>query len=91
MKFTLEVGEAEKHVVEFNFNQPAGHLVIRVDNQAVIKAARRFNEPVSEVFTIEVGSREKSAVRIEKHRKQLFGHRNIVYVDNRLARVVEGF
>ncbi|MCX6895856.1 MAG: hypothetical protein NTZ16_10240 [Verrucomicrobia bacterium] len=90
MKFTLEVGEAEKHVVEFNFNQLAGNLVISVDNQPVIKSTRVFNEPLHEVFTIEVGGKQKSAVRIEKNRKQLFGHRNVVYVDNRLTRVVEG-
>lgn len=91
MKFTLEVGEAEKHVVEFSFNQLAGSLVIRVDNQPVMTSTRIFNEPLHEVFTIEVGGKEKSAVRIEKQRKQLFGHRNVVYVDNRLTRVIEGF
>ena len=90
MKFTLEVGEEEKHVVEFNFNQLAGNLVISVDNQPVIKSTRVFNEPLHEVFTIEVGGKQKSAVRIEKNRKPLFGHRNVVYVDNRLTRVVEG-
>jgi hypothetical protein len=91
MRFTLEVGETEKHVVEFSFDQLAGQLVIRVDNQPVMQTTRRFNEPINEVFTLQVGCREKSAVRIEKHRKPLFGHRNLVYVDNRLARVVEGF
>lgn len=90
MKFTLEVGETEKHLVEFNFNQLAGNLVISVDHQPVIQSTRVFNEPVHEVFTIEVGGKQKSAVRIEKMRKQLFGHRNVVYVDNRLTRVVEG-
>ena len=91
MKFTLEVGETEKHLVEFNFNQLAGTLVISVNNQPVVKSTRWFNEPLREVFTLEVGGQRKSAVRIEKQRKPLFGHRNVVYVDNRLARVVEGF
>ena len=91
MKFTLEVGDTEKHLVEFSFNQLSGNLVIRVDDQPVITSTRVFNEPLHEVFTIQVGGKEKSAVRIEKQRKQLFGHRNIVYVDNRLTRVVDGF
>jgi hypothetical protein len=34
---------------------------------------------------------EKTEVRIEKVRKQLFGHRNNVYVDKRLTRVFDGF
>lgn len=91
MKFTLEVGEIEKHVIEFNFNQLLGNLVIRVDNETVVQSTRVFNEPVNEIFDFMVGCHEKAAVRIEKRRKQLFGHRNRVFVDNRLARVVEGF
>ena len=91
MKFTVEVGESEKHLVEFSFNQLSGSLAIHVDKEPVLKTTRLFNEPVHEVFKFEVGSKPKSVVRIEKQRKQLFGHRNIVYVDDRLARVVEGF
>jgi hypothetical protein len=30
-------------------------------------------------------------VRIEKRRKPLFGSRNVLYVNHRLTRVVEGF
>ena len=33
---------------------------------------------------------ERSEVRIEKMRKQLFGHRNSVYVGGRLANVFVG-
>ncbi len=91
MKFILEVGETEKHLVEFNINQLAGSLVISVDNKPVVKNTWSFNEPIHEVFNLEVGEKRKSRVRIEKQRKQLFGHRNVVYVDNRLTRIVEGF
>ena len=35
MKFSFEVGELEKHQVEFNFNQLCGTLLIRVDNKPV--------------------------------------------------------
>jgi len=30
-------------------------------------------------------------VRIEKKRKPLFGSRNVLYVNHRLTRVIEGF
>lgn len=91
MKFILEVGEIEKHVVEFNFNQLLGNLVIRVDSEPVIQSTRVFNEPIHEVFNFVVGQKEKAAVRIEKRRKPLFGHHSRVFVDNRLAQVVDGF
>ena len=81
----------EKHVVEFNFNQLLGNLVIRVDSEPVLQSTRVFNEPVNEVFKFVVGKKEKAEVRIEKRRKPLFGHHNRVFVDNRLARVVDGF
>lgn len=90
MKFILEIGETEKHVVEFSFNQLLGSLVIRVDNKTVVKSQRLFNEPVHEVYNLKVGQKETAAVRIEKQRKPLFGHRNRVFVDNRLAQVFNG-
>ncbi|HMP83580.1 MAG TPA: hypothetical protein PKA41_12845 [Verrucomicrobiota bacterium] len=90
MKFKVEVGSTEKHVVEFSFNQLAGSLLIEVDKKPVFKSRRIFNEPVEEVFDFVVGEDERASVRIEKRRKQLFGHRNCVYVNNRLARVFEG-
>ena len=55
MKFSFEVGELEKHRVEFNFNQLCGTLLIRVDNKPVHRATRLLNEPVHEVFDFMVG------------------------------------
>ena len=91
MKFNIEVGQTEKHIVEFSFNQLCGDLVIRVDHKPVCQSTRLFNEPVHEVYDFVVDGNEKYAVRIEKQRKPLFGYRNTVYVDNRLTRVIEGF
>jgi hypothetical protein len=91
MKFTLEIGETETHIIEFQFNQLFGELRISVDNEPVFQSKRLFNEPIQEVFNFEIGQRERATVRIEKRRKQLFGHHNRVFVDNRLARVVDGF
>ena len=90
MKFKIEVGEIEKHQIEFNHNQLMGSLLIKVDKQPVRQYVRLLNEPLQEVFEFVVGQMEKSEVRIEKLRKQLFGTRNSVYVGNRLVRVFEG-
>jgi hypothetical protein len=91
MKFTLEVGEMEKHVVDFNFNQLRGSLVIRVDDKPIFKSTRVFNEPVHAVYNFMIEGREMSAVRIEQRRKQLFGHHDTVYVNDHLAQVIDRF
>jgi len=91
MKFALEVGTTERHLIEFNFNQLRGSLVIRVDNQQIFQSTRVFNEPVYEVYKFVIDGREKSEVRIEKRRKQLFGHNNMVYVNDRLTRVIDRY
>jgi hypothetical protein len=91
MRFTLEVGTVEKHLVEFNFNQLFGTLDIRVDQRPVFQSKRIFNEPVREVYHFVIDGVEKSDVRIEKRRKPLFGHNNSVYVNDRLARVVNAY
>jgi hypothetical protein len=91
MKFKIEVGDVEKHLVEFNHNQLIGSLLIKVDHQPILKTTRLVNEPVEEVYQFMVGQLEKTEVRIEKIRKQLFGHRSNVYVGKRLAKVYDGF
>lgn len=91
MKFTLEVGSTEKHLIEFNFNQLYGTLVINVDDRSIFQSTRLFNEPVQEVYHFVIDGREKSDVRIEKRRKPLFGHRNAVYVNNRLTQVIDRY
>lgn len=91
MKFKIVVGEVEKHLVEFNHNQLVGSLQISVDQKPIFHKTRLVNEPVAEVYQFVVGQMERTEVRIEKLRKQLFGHRNNVYVGKRLARVYDGF
>jgi hypothetical protein len=91
MKFALEVGITERHLVEFNFNQLRGTLLIRVDNQPVFQSTRVFNEPVFEVYKFVIDGREKSEVLIEKRRKPLIGHNNMVYVNDRLTRVIDRY
>ena len=91
MRFNLQVGNTEKHLVEFNFNQLLGTLDIRVDNRSVFQSKRIFNEPVREVYHFVIDGSEKSDVRIEKRRKPLFGHHSAVFVNDRLTRSVDAY
>lgn len=90
MKFTIEIGEAEKHLLEYSFHQITGTLVIRINSRPVLKSTRWINEPRLEAHRLTVGERERHIVRIEKERKPLLGHRGRVFVDNRLVRVFGG-
>ena len=90
MKFVIELGDTEKHRLEYNFNQLLGSLVIKVNEKAVRKSVRLVNEPVLEVHAFVVGDHEKSDVRIEKERKPLLGCKNRLYVNNRLVKVFNG-
>jgi len=90
VRFAIEIGDTEKHRLEYNFNQLLGSLVIKVNEKPIKKSVRLINEPVLEVHAFVVGEHEKSSVRIEKERKQLLGCKNRLYVNNRLVRVFSG-
>ena len=90
MKFAIDIGDTEKHRLEYHFNQLLGSLVIKVNHQPIKRSVRLMNEPVLEVHAFVVGDQEKSSVRIEKERKPLFGCRNRLYVNNRLVQVFSG-
>jgi hypothetical protein len=90
VKFAIEIGDTEKHRLEYNFNQLLGSLVIKVNQKPIKKSVRLINEPVLEVHAFVVGDNEKSQVRIEKERMPLIGCRNRLYVNNRLVRVFSG-
>jgi hypothetical protein len=90
MKFCLEIGRLEKHLIEFSFNQLMGQLVIRVNHREIKRNTRLFNEPVKEVHSIEVGRNERLNVRIEKERKPLFGEKYRVFLNERLYQYYEG-
>lgn len=89
MKFSIELGETEKHVLDYHFNQFMGRLVVTINQMPVKKSVRLVNEPVFEVHIIFVGMREKHQVRIEKERTSTFTHRNRVFVDDRLVKVIQ--
>jgi len=90
VKFAIEIGDAEKHRLEYNFNQLLGSLVIKVNEKPIKQSVRLINEPVLEVHAFMVGDHEKSNVRIEKERLPLLGCKNRLYVNNRLVRVFSG-
>jgi len=90
VKFAIEIGDTEKHRLEYNFNQLLGRLVIKVNEKPIRESVRLINEPILEVFAFPVGDNEKSDVRIEKERKPLLGCRNRLFVNNRLVRVFDG-
>jgi hypothetical protein len=90
MKFSIVIGETERNRLEYKFNQLFGSLLIKVNEQPIKQATRLVNEPVLEVHILVVGKFEKSTVRIEKERKPLLGHRNRLYVNNRLLKVYDG-
>ena len=90
MKFAIEIGETEKHRLEYHFNELLGSLVIKVNEKPIKKSLRLVNEPVLEIHAFVVGNQEKSDVRIEKERKPLLGCKNRLYVNNRLVKVFSG-
>ena len=90
MKFCLEVGELERHTIEFDFNQLLGELRICVNRQEVKRNVRLFDEPLTETHTLQVGQAERLTVRIEKERKLLFGQKCRVFLNDRLFKCYEG-
>jgi len=90
MKFTLEIGEVEKHIIHYEFNQLLGTLTIKVNNKPIKKHVRLFDEPLKELHVFVVGMQEKFAVKIEKERKLLFGQKNRVFINDRLVKYCEG-
>ena len=90
MTFSVEIGDREKHTLKYKFNQLLGYLSIKVNGQSVKQRVRLFDEPIKEQHSFVVGQNEKLDVKIEKERKLLFGQKNRVFVNGRLAKYYEG-
>jgi hypothetical protein len=84
MKFRLEVGDTQKHVLEYSYSQLRGELVIRLNHEQVFRQKRRFNEPLQEQHLVRVEESGALDVLIEKERRPLFGHRYRVFLNGRL-------
>lgn len=90
MKFSIELGNHEKHVIEFTFNQLLGQSLVRIDTREVVRKKRWFSEPLVDRFDFQVGQFEPVRVRIEKERKLIFASKYRVYIDNRLTQLYQG-
>jgi len=90
MKFSLEIGDQEKHTVEFKFNQLLGRVLVKVDGEEVFRKARWFSEPLVDRYEFEIGNFDPVRIRIEKMRKQLFSSRYMIYLNNRLTQLYQG-
>ena len=89
MKFSLKVGELTNNQIEYDFNQLLGRVVIALNQQEVKRSVRLFNEPTKETHLVQVAA-ERLSVRIEKERRQLYGCKWLVFLNDRLLKSYEG-
>jgi len=95
MKFQIDVGDQEKHQVEFTHEKTWGGVQFSVDGAAVPAGA---TPPLSLnrecVFTLLVGEQEKHEVRVQLVRPWLFAAFRrwtyTVFVDGKAVRTQEG-
>ena len=88
MKFSIEVGEGEKHLIECDFNQLLGKALVCVDGREMFQKKHWFAEPVVDSWDVEQVRNVR--VRIEKERKLVFGSKYRIYVDDRLIQLYQG-
>jgi hypothetical protein len=50
MKFSFEVGNNEKHLVEFYFNRMIGNLSIKVDKKPLIRDFRMYSLSLTKTY-----------------------------------------
>jgi hypothetical protein len=89
LEFDCEVGDAERHLIHFSFDQFWGNLSISVDGRRIIRDFRLFSLRTTKRYRFTVGEAERHDVVIEKSRKVLMaGFRQqtcAVFVDGRLV------
>ena len=94
MRFTVEIGEAEKHTLGFRFNQMTGRVEIAIDGTVVKRDLIIFSIKQVRAYPIEVGT-DKIPLRIEQERRllfpALFPHEYRVYVRGALVRYFRGY
>ncbi len=90
MRLQFQVGDTQRHEIEYSFSQLRGRLVIRVNRQEVFRRVRMFNEPRLERHFVRVDKNGELDVLIEKVRKPLFGHQYRVFLNGRLYRFYAG-
>ncbi len=90
MKFALEIGEVEKHLLEYERDRLSGFWVIRIDGEEVKKSKKILFNPKQEVHTFDVGNSERLHVRIEIERGIWGNEKKRVFVNGRLVKLHQG-
>ena len=90
MKFAIEVGEVEKHLIEYERNTVSGYWKIRIDGQEVHKCNQILFNPRHQVHEFDVGTNERLHVRIEIERSIWGNEKKKVYVNGRLVQFKKG-
>jgi hypothetical protein len=91
MQLCVELGDRQKRLLCYQFNQLLGKTVITFDGKILKKSTRFFNEPVREIHQVEVNVPDRTVVRIEKERGALIEQKARLYVNNQLARFARGY
>lgn len=95
MKFSLEVGDVEKHRIDFQFNQIWGKLTIQVDGDVVLSDVIFFRTSLVMNYAFDVPGPEKLSVRIQQIGAPVFAgffpYTYNVFVDGKLAKSIRGY
>jgi len=93
MRFTVQIGEAEKHALSFRFNQITGRVEIAIDGTVVKRDLIIFSLKQVRAYSMEVGT-DRIPVRIEQERRllfpALFPHEYRVYVGGSFFKYFRG-
>ncbi len=94
LKFNFQVGNKEKHDIEFFFNQFWGHVSIKVDGVDIYKTIKVIALTLTFMYEFNVGTEEIHTIKIEQIRKLIFaGFREYlakVYVNGELMHEYQG-
>jgi len=100
MKFTLEIGEKEKHRIDYYRNWFFGTERLRADGEivarrSVVSPSNYVSIPLCRRYEFSVGTSEPHTVVFEKERPLLLAgfrpHKYRVIVDGKLVHEQEGF
>ena len=100
MKFTLEIGDKEKHWIDYYRNWFFGTERLRADGEmvarrSVVSPSNYVSIPLCRRYEFSVGTAEPHTVVFEKERPLLMAgfrpHKYRVFVDGKLVHEREGF
>ncbi|MDB6028409.1 MAG: hypothetical protein JWM68_4632 [Verrucomicrobiales bacterium] len=86
MKFSLEIGDVEKHRVDCETNPFWAMCIIKVDDVEKAKVRHVFFGPRCESHSFEVGKAERLHVTVENIRRLFARETHRVFVNGRLIK-----